>query len=86
MGFARRAMRSVSSCFLYVLLLSVSKIWASSHLTYDPAYRHAGPVLIFLEGPLSNCVYAHRATRLAGNAIDRVGHLLWTSFQSGSLK
>jgi hypothetical protein len=48
MGLVEHAMRTDSLYFLYLLLLSFSKILAS----FDPLHRHVELILIFLENPL----------------------------------
>jgi hypothetical protein len=46
--------------FQYLLLLSISKILASS----QPLHRHAGLILLLLEDLLRDCAKVHRAIRL----------------------
>jgi succinate dehydrogenase/fumarate reductase cytochrome b subunit len=49
--------------FLYLLLLSISKILASSQ-AIQALHRLDGLILIFLEDPLSDCTYDHEAAQL----------------------
>jgi hypothetical protein len=51
-GLVTHAIWVDSLYFLYMLLLSVTKILASSQpIPYDSLYRHVGLILIFLEDP-----------------------------------
>jgi hypothetical protein len=44
-GFIKHAIWSDSLYFLYLLLLSISKILAASRRPYDPPRRHVGKTL-----------------------------------------
>jgi hypothetical protein len=51
-GLVKHAIWADPPYFLYLLLLSITQISASSQLIYDPPHRLVGLILIFLENIL----------------------------------
>jgi hypothetical protein len=63
-GLVEHAIWAYSLYFLYLLLLSISKILASSQPTQNPLHGHVAPILIFLEDDLCDWAHVHGAARL----------------------
>jgi hypothetical protein len=63
-GLVKHATSADSFCLLYLRLLAISKILASSQPTHDPLHRHVGLIVIYLEDPVGGRARVHGAARL----------------------
>jgi hypothetical protein len=63
-GVFKHSIWAYSLYFLCLLLLSISKILASSQTVHDRPRRHFVLIWIFLADPLSNYAYSHGGSRL----------------------